>query len=116
MQQCKEIDMAIFWDVREGEGVRIDGTDVWIVTRILEHGTAAELLGPPGQRVTLHEDIPYRPGPGFRMWLVPGASEGCVRLAMEAYVPLMHRHPPRDTRPSRVRGSRHDAPAEARPR
>ena len=55
---ASQTDMAIFWDVREGEGVRLDGTDVWLVTRILEDGTAAELLGPAGQRVTLHEDIP----------------------------------------------------------
>jgi hypothetical protein len=89
-------DMPIVWTVLQGEGVRLDGTDIWTVERIIDQGASAELAGPDGRRIKLLADQPYRLGPGFRMWLVPGTPSGAVRLVMDAYVPLMHRHPPRD--------------------
>lgn len=96
--------MPIVWQVFEGEGVRIDGTDVWILKRIMQDGTAAEMLAPDGSLVVLEEDIAFRVGPGFRMWVMPGAPKGSVRLAMEAYVPVMHRHPPRNHKPGAAGG------------
>ncbi|WP_237213190.1 hypothetical protein [Falsiroseomonas oryziterrae] len=94
--------MAIFWVIPEGEGVRVDGTDIWLVAKIHADGSA-DLTTPDGRTVTLQPEIAFRVGPGFRMWLMPGAPAGTVRLAMESYVPLMHRHPPRSHRPGAAR-------------
>lgn len=98
--------MAVMWIVKEGEGVRIDGIDIWTVERIIEDGTAAELRAPDGSLVTLREDVPFRVGPAFRMSLAPGAPEGCIHLVMDAYAPLMHRHPPRNHKKAPVAGGR----------
>ncbi len=87
--------MPVVWQLSPGEGVRIDGTDIWTLERIIDDGLGAELVAPNGQRVTLQMDVVFRVGPGFRFTLAPGAPEGSIRLVMEAYVPLMHRHPPR---------------------
>jgi len=91
--------MPIVWTVSEGEGVRIDGTDIWMVDRILDGGASAEVIAPDGRRVTLQEEVVFRVGPGFNMWLTSGAPEGAIRLVMESYTPLMHRHPPRNHKP-----------------
>ncbi|WP_203070558.1 hypothetical protein [Falsiroseomonas ponticola] len=88
--------MAIFWTIKEGEGIRIDGTDIWMINRIIDGGGAAEVATPFGDIIILEENAVFRVGPGFRMWLERGDLDGHVRLAMEHYVPLMHRHPPRN--------------------
>jgi hypothetical protein len=98
-----EDEMPIAWTIRQGEGVRIDGTDIWTVEQISDDG-ATVLIGPDGARVTLSGEQPYRLGPGFRIWLGPGAPKGSIRLVMEAYVPLMHRHPPRDHKAKPAQG------------
>ena len=96
--------MPIIWLILEGEGVRIDQTDIWIVEKVLAGGTAARLRRPDGGMIELQENIVHRVGPGFRIWLAPNAPAGHVHLAVEAYAPVMHRYPPRNRRSASQRG------------
>jgi hypothetical protein len=96
--------MAICWTIQEGTGVRVDGTDIWLVEQIIEDGTAAILRSPSGQLVTLKENIEFRVGPGFKMWIAPSPLPGSIMLVMESYTPIMHRQPPRDHKAKPVAG------------
>ncbi len=91
--------MALTRDLTVGEGVRIDGTDIWVLKEIIEDGTAAVMFDPAGKEVILKQDIAYRAGPGFRLSVAPVAEPDHIRLILDAYIPLVHLYPPRTGKP-----------------
>ncbi len=93
--------MPLFVDLAVGEGVRIDGTNIWLLKTIAEDGAAARFFDPLGREVVLEADVPFRAAPGLKLWLSPvGGSAERVRLVLDAYIPLIHRYPPRTGGPA----------------
>lgn len=92
--------MPIIYYSAVGEGVRIDITDVWTVKSIGPDGTSAVIMGPDGQLIGLAGDEVHRVAPGLRLGVAPGRRPGEIGIVLDAFIPLVHRHPPRDHRPS----------------
>lgn len=91
--------MPLARDLMVGEGVRIDGTDIWLLKEIIEDGTAAVMFDPTGKEVTLRQDVAYRVGPGFRLSVAAIDAPAHIRLVIDAYIPLVHLYPPRTGKP-----------------
>ena len=87
--------MPIVAELAAREGEKIDGRDIWLVKEIVHDGTAAVLFDPAGQEVTVHEDIPFRAAPGLRLSVTPSDKADRIRLVIDAFIPLIHRYPPR---------------------
>ena len=91
--------MPIIADLGVGEGVRIDTTDEWLLKDVIHDGTAAVLFDPTGKEVTLQQDVAYRVAPGLRLSVLPAAQPDRIKLVIDAYIPLIHRYPPRTGKP-----------------
>ena len=100
-QHTKEDLVPLIYYAKPGEGVRIDVTDIWTVKSISADGISAVIMRPDGSLVTLAEDPPHRIAPGLRLSVMPGRHPGEIALVVDAFIPLIHRHPPRDNRPRR---------------
>jgi len=86
--------MALLIDLGIGEGVRIDATDIWLLKAIHDDGTAA-FFDPAGAEVVLQQEASLRVAPGLRLSISPSQEPGRLRLVLDAYIPLIHRYPPR---------------------
>lgn len=90
--------MPIIMTLAVGEAARIDRTDIWTLQAVFEGGTAAEFVDPSGRTVLLRQAVPFRAGPGLHLSVLPADQPGSIRLVVDAYIPLVLRHPPRDHR------------------
>ena len=59
--------MPLVLDLRVGEGVRLDGTDIWLLKDIRADGAAAIFFDPTGSEVVLERDVPHRVAPGLKL-------------------------------------------------
>lgn len=91
--------MPLIAELSVGEGVRIDAEDIWLLKDVIEDGTAAVLFAPGGLEVTIHQDVPFRAAPGLRLSVAPCEGADRIKLVIDAYVPLIHRYPPRTGKP-----------------
>lgn len=92
--------MPIVVELMVGHGVKIDTSDVWLLKEVIQDGTAAVMIDPTGKEVTLVEDTAYRAAPGLRLSVMPATQPDRIRLVIDAFIPLIHRHPPRNNKPS----------------
>ncbi|WP_198375346.1 hypothetical protein [Neoroseomonas rubea] len=91
--------MPIVVELIVGHGVKIDTSDIWLLKEVIQDGTAAVVVDPAGKEVTLVEDIAYRAAPGLRLSVMPATQPERIRLVIEAFIPLIHRYPPRNNKP-----------------
>ena len=90
--------MPMVMELSVGQGVKIDTADIWLLKEVIQDGTAAVVLDPAGKEVTLVEDFAYRAAPGLRLSVMPATQPDRIRLVIDAFIPLIHRHPPRSNR------------------
>lgn len=91
--------MPLVADLAVGEGVRIDATDTWVLKEVIHDGTAAVLFDPAGKEVTVQADVAFRAAPGLRLSITPADKPDRIRLVIDAFIPLIHRYPPRTGKP-----------------
>lgn len=87
--------MPLAVKLKIGEGVRIGQTDVWLLHAVAENPAAAEFVDPTGQHVSLQEWPCHQVGPGLKLSIKPAQAPDEIILIVDAYVPLVQRHPPR---------------------
>lgn len=87
--------MPLCLGLNPGEGVRVDRTDLWMLRAVIDDGAAAKFVDPQARLITSRQAQLYQVGPGLRRAVTLGRAPDEIILVIDAYVPLVHRHPPR---------------------